>query len=106
MAAYGTAAANVASYHLESQAYNQETSMDGYIRSAVSGFVQGSISFMAGIVSGKLGLYNFANKPKTNAAIQFMYKPTESIIRAGMVSLPAWSIRQFIIFMFELGERE
>ena len=84
VSAFGTAAASVANYALQSEAYNNLTSLNGYIVSAFDGFVEGMFSFGLGAIAGTNGLFRNIRK-----SIFKKSKMVETVSRALIFSLPS-----------------
>ena len=89
VASYGTALAGMADYHLKSLAYGNETSVEGYVLSAINGFFEGATSFAAGFLAGVKGYFKYFDK----GGLLNPRKTYEKISRYITFNLPSSIIR-------------
>ena len=89
ISAFGTAVASTANYFLQSKAYDNPTSLEGYFISAFSGFIEGTLSFGLGAIAGVKGFFRNADK-----SIFKKSKIVEIISRAVIFNLPSAIFRK------------
>lgn len=97
LAVYGAGVASVIQYHLNSYAYDRETTLEGNLLSFGTGAFEGMINFFAGGAAGYLGFFKYSGAQKIdNLLLGLLRKPGEMVIKALIFSAPATLIRTLL----------